>query len=454
MLRGGETVLAAVSGGADSVALLHVLHSLAGEWAWTLHAVHVHHGLRPEADADAAFVRDLCAQLGVALHVERVVVRQGPPWEGLEAEARRARYRAFRDVAQRIGAHRVATAHTADDQAETVLMRLLEGAGPRGLAGIARARGLYVRPLLDVRRAQVEAYLRGRGVPWVDDQSNFDTRMLRNRIRHEVLPFLTRVVEPSLVERLCRSATLVRSMVEDLEAAAVRELRRLGREEAGGWVLPMPELGSLPRELAAETVRQAARALGHPGSMRGHAQRALRRLLVSASTPGVLRAGGLMVERSGRWLRVGPERLPSLRSHDFPVPGELSLPEIGLVLEARSFPRHERYVMPRGTQLVAFDADALPPRLQVRPRRRGDRFAPFGGPVERRLKSFLIDAGVPRWERERVPLLEAAGDIIWVAGLRRGQAAPIRPETRRILEVTLRAGSSGGSPLAGVRRER
>src|SRR5262245_65811970 len=100
MLRGGDAVLAAVSGGADSVALLHVLHSLAGEWAWTLHAVHVHHGLRPEADADAELVRDLCARLGVPLHVERVVVRQGPPWVGLEAAARRARSRALQVVGQ------------------------------------------------------------------------------------------------------------------------------------------------------------------------------------------------------------------------------------------------------------------------------------------------------------------------------------------------------------------
>lgn len=454
MLQGGETVLAAVSGGADSVALLDVLHSLAADWAWVLHAVHVHHGLRPEADADAGFVQALCTRLDVPLHVERVVVRREPPWDGLEAEARRARYRAFRDVAQRIGAHRVATAHTADDQAETVLMRLFEGAGPRGLAGIARTRGLYIRPLLDARRAEIEAHLRGRGIPWVEDASNLDTRMLRNRVRHEILPFLSRVVEPSLVDRLCRSAALVRSMIDDLEAGAARELRRLGRKETGGWILTMPELASLPRELAVETVRQAARELGHPGSLRGHGQRGLRRLLASGSGRGALRSGGLTMERSGRLLRVGPERLPPLLPHDFPMPGELLLPEVGLVLEARSFPRDDRYVVPREASRVAFDADALPPRLQVRARRRGDRFVPFGGPAERRLKSFLIEAGVPRWERERVPLLEAAGDIIWVAGLRRGQAAPIRPETRRILEVTLRSGSSEGSPLAGVGRER
>jgi len=135
------------------------------------------------------------------------------------------------------------------------------------------------------------------------------------------------------------------------------------------------------------------------------------------------------------------------------VPGELALPEVGMMLEARSFPRAEDYMAPREAGRAAFDADLLPSRLHVRPRRRGDRFTPFGGPADRRLKSFLIDAGVPRWERERVPLLEAAGDIIWVAGLRRSRAAPVGPGTKRILEVTLRPETTVRSPLAGPSRE-
>jgi len=453
MLRGGETVLVGVSGGADSVALLDVLRSLASEWSLALHAVHVHHGLRSEADADAEFVRDLGAQMGVPVHIERVSVRREPPWEGLEAEARRARYAAFREVAARVNAQRVATAHTADDQAETILMRLLEGSGPRGLAGIAPARGLLIRPLLGVRRADVEAHLRARGLGWVEDASNRDTRFLRNRIRYVVLPFLAQAIEPGIVEHLARSAALVRGMVDDLEQVAARELPRLGRRGAEGWVLNVSELAGLPREVAVETVRQAARDLGHSGALRGHAHQALRRLLMPGPVRGALRSGGVTVERSGRRLRVGPGRLAPLAPREFPVPGDLALPEAGLVLEARCFPRTPGYVVPREALQAAFDADLLPPRLQVRARRRGDRFAPFGGPAERRLKSFLIDAGVPRWERERVPLLEAAGDIIWVAGLRRGRAAPVSPGTTRILEVTLRSESPLRTPLAGLTPE-
>ena len=449
MLRGGEAVLVAVSGGADSVALLDVLHALAPELRLTLHAIHVHHGLRAQGDADAAFARGLCAERGIPFRLERVAVKQEPPWEGLEAEARRARYAAFREGARRIGAARVATAHTADDQAETVLMRLLEGAGPRGLAGIAPVRGLYIRPLLGARRADIEAYLRARGLAWVEDASNRDLRFLRNRIRHEVLPFLAEAVERGIVLHLARSAALVRSLVDESERVAARELPRLGRRGPAGWVLSVADLARLPGEAAAETVRQAARDLGHSGTMRGHAQKALRGLLMPGAARRALRSGGVTVERSGSWLRVGQGRLPALAVYELRVPGELPLPEVNLLLEARCFERVEGYAAPRERDRVAFDADLLPGRLRVRGRRPGDRFAAFGGPAERRLKSFLIDAGVPRWERDRVPLLEAGSDIIWVAGLRRGQAAPVGPGTRRILEVTVRSVVTLTSPLAG-----
>ena len=437
MLRGGETVLTAVSGGADSVALADVLVSLVPELDLKVHLVHVNHGLRPEADAEQLSVERLAGDLGVPCHVERVTVRREPPWEGLEAEARRARYGAFRAVAERIGAQRIATAHTADDQAETVLMRLLEGAGPRGLAGIAPVRGLLIRPLLEARRTDVEVHLRARGLAWMEDVSNRDPRFLRNRVRHDVLPFLERTVDPGIAAGLARSAGLVRALMDDLERAGERELARLGRRGGAGWVFGIADLRALPREIAAETLRAAALSLGHSGAMRGAGQRALRRLLAPDIPRGLVSAGGLVMERSGRWLRVGRGRLADLEPREFVVPGTLALPEIGAALEARCFEAGAGYVVPRDGDTVAFDADRIPSRLTVRARRRGDRFMPWGGAQERRLKSFLIDAGVPRWERARVPLLEADGDLIWVAGLRRGQAAPVGPGTTRILEVTL-----------------
>ena len=437
LLRGGDIVLAAVSGGPDSVALLDVLCALRVTLGLSLACAHVHHGLRPEADGDAEFVERLADRLDVPFHLERAMVRRAPPWEGLQAEARRARYAALAVRASALNATRIATGHTADDQAETVLMRLLEGAGPRGLAGIAPARGAFIRPLLETPRDDILAHLRSRGLGWVEDATNRDRRFLRNRVRHEVVPFLGDVFGARAVESLCRSAALTLALITALDRQAETELRRLATRSSCGFVFPVVALERLPEELAAETLTLAACELGESRSRRAAAHRAIRRLLRAGAPPSAVRLGRLSIEKSGAWLRVGPSVLPPLIPRRLHVPGTLELTEIGARLDARCFERGPDFVPPRETSRVAFDAERLPPVLDVRGRRTGDRFAPFGGCGSRRVKSFLIDAGIPRWDRPRLPLLESAGEIVWIAGVRRASAAAIRADTKRILEVTL-----------------
>jgi tRNA(Ile)-lysidine synthase len=198
MLTGGETVLVGVSGGADSVALLTTLHALAPTWRLHLRVLHVDHGLRPDSAVDAQFVRRLGERLGVPVDV--AVVQLGPG--SVEAAARAARYTALETVADRVGATRIALGHTADDQAETVLMRLIEGAGMRGLAGIPAVRGRIVRPLIEARHRDAVAELEAAGVPWVEDPSNHDPKFFRNRVRHELLPLLAAAYEREIVSRL------------------------------------------------------------------------------------------------------------------------------------------------------------------------------------------------------------------------------------------------------------
>jgi tRNA(Ile)-lysidine synthase len=439
MLRGGERVLVAVSGGADSVALLDVLSALREPLQLTLAVVHVDHGLRPEAAVEADAVRRLCDALGVACHVERVEVRRAPPWEGLEAESRRARHAAWDRVARRVDAGRIATGHTADDQAETVLMRLLQGAGPRGLGGIAPVRGRLISPLIETRRGAILEHLRGRGLPWVEDPSNHDVRFLRNRIRHDLLPFMAELTGASVVEALGRSAAAARALVADLEARARADLRDVATREAVGFVLDADALEARPVELSAEIVRQAAALLGETRPLRGAAQRGLRMLLATPPRRRAVRLGRLMVERSGQKLRVGPGALAAVVPRTWAVPGPLELPEVGCRLVARLVPRGSDYAVPREPTRAAFDADALPATLAVRARHAGDVFFPFGAPAPRRLKAFLIDAGVPRWERPRTPLVTAGGEIVWVAGVRRGHVAPVTAATTRILELAIEA---------------
>ncbi len=433
MLAGGETVLVGVSGGADSVALLHALRALKPRLGLGLHVLHVHHGLRPEADSEAAFVEDLGRRWDIPVRVERVLVAH-EPGQSLEAQARAQRYGAFRRWAAALGASRVALGHTADDQAETVLMRLLEGAGPRGLAGIPPVRGLFIRPLIETRRREIEAELRRSGLTWVEDPSNRDPKFLRNRIRHDLLPFLAAAYNPQIAEALCRAAALVRGLVSEVEGLAAGELDRLAEADDGGLALSRAALRALPAGIGEEVLRQALHRLGEGRPLRAWAQRALRRALEPAS-PAPLRLGRVWLEVSGDRIRFSLRPARALREAVLHVPGSLLLPEAGLSLVVREFDRPDFYTPPTDRWTVAFDRAGLPDTLSVRSRRRGDRFHPFGAPGAKRLKAFLIDAKIPRWHRDRLPLLVADGEIAWVVGVRRGAIAPVTPVTRRIVEV-------------------
>lgn len=434
MLAGGETVLVGVSGGADSIALLHCLRTLAPEFGLTLHVVHVNHGLRAGADADQAFVEELARQWGVPCSVERVAV----PTVGrsLEAAARAARYAAFGRVAEGIGASRVALGHTADDQAETVLMRLLQGAGPRGLAGIPPVRGPYIRPLLEVRRYQIEDELRRLGVTWREDPTNQDPKFLRNRIRHDLLPFLADGFHPRIVEALCRAGALTRTLVSELEALAARELDRLAVSRGHELLLPLGDLRTLPPGVGEEALRQALSRLGEKGPFRAWAQRTLRHLLEDEGPAGPVRVGRVLLERSMAQLRVSREAPTALPERQLQVPDCAAVPEVGVIIEARAFDHPAGYDPPTGRWRVAFDRDCLTGQLSIRSRRPGDSFHPFGAPGSKPLKAFLIDVKLPRWERERLPLVVAGGEIIWAVGLRRSAAAPVTRATRHLLELS------------------
>jgi tRNA(Ile)-lysidine synthase len=438
MLAGGERVVVAVSGGADSVALLRVLATLAPRLHLTLSVTHVDHRLRPGSAADADFVRRLGARLGVPVEVVVVDVRPGA---GPEAAARVARYAALEAAAERVGAARIAVGHTADDQAETVLMRLLQGAGARGLAGMPPVRGRIIRPLLECRRAEIVAELESAGLSWVEDPTNRDPKYLRNRIRHELLPLLTSAWEPAIVDALNRVALRTRAVVDALDAVAALEIERASVDVDGAVILRRDRLAGLPADVGAEVLRRAAMRAACRDSrapVRAWAHRGLRRVLAEPPPRGRFAVEGAGIEVSGNLIRVGPTPAAPLHERTLSVPGRVTLPEIGLAIEARLAAATD--AAPRGgPDRVVFDAARFPRAVVVRARRPGDRFAAFGG-GGRRLKNVLIDAKVPRWARARVPVVQTpgtGGEIVWVAGLRRAAAAPVTAETREVVELRL-----------------
>jgi len=433
MLAPGDTVLVALSGGADSSALLLLLSRLAPDLGLTLRALHVDHGLRPDSARDADAARALGRRLGVPVDVVRVAVTGTG---SIEEAARRARYAALEAHADAIGAARIAVGHTADDQAETVLMRLLEGAGVRGLAGIPPVRGRIVRPLLALRRRELVAELQAAGLEWIEDPTNRDPKFLRNRIRHEILPYLAAAHDVDVVTALNRVGAQARETTDALARLAARELSRLATMRAGEVVLPRAGLAALPAPAAVEVLRLAAAWAG-AGPLRRWAYRGLARALAEPPPRRAFSLGAVIVEVSGGLVRLARERSAArLAARSVLLPGRTEVPEADVVIEARLV-EPPAGAAPWSPSRAAFDADGLTFPLTVRGRRPGDRFRPWGGPGERRLKAFLIDAGVPRWERDRVPVIESGGTIVWLAGVRRGALAPLTHSTRRVLELTV-----------------
>src|SRR5207247_570293 len=269
---------------------------LAGPGRLRAPSSHLDRQPRPDPPADADFVRALGARLGVAVDGVTVTVDSRG---SLEAAARESRYAALEGGAARVGAHRIALGHTADDQAETVLMRLLEGAGVRGLAGIPPVRGRIIRPLIELHRAALEAELRRAAIPWVEDPTNRDPKFLRNRIRHELLPLLADSYNPAIAGALTRVSTLARDTIAALDRAAAAELARLATFEVGAVTLPLGPLRALPRQIAAEVLRQAAERLGSRAPLRAWSHRGLRRALTVPPPRRPFRLAWVTIEVSG-----------------------------------------------------------------------------------------------------------------------------------------------------------
>lgn len=435
LLGRGDRVLVAVSGGPDSVALLHALSALRPDYGLSLVVCHVHHGLRAEADRDAEFVRGLGARLDCPVTVEYVAVPLGGGRSPEEA-ARAARYAALDRAARAANAARIALGHTADDQVETVLMRVLQGAGPRGLAGIPARRGRLIRPLLDVDRAAVLAHLAAHDLPWVEDATNRDPKLLRNRIRHELLPLLAAHGWPRIGVALRRLALASREAVEALDALLAPRAAGLVRPWPGGWAVELAALEGLPPGAVKALLRLALLEVA-PAGLRAHHLAALAALVGAPAGARVRLPGGLVVERAREGLWVGL-RLGSPAPVPLVVPGETALPAARLRLQADIVPPGRGRPADPAWE-VWFDAERLPGGLAVRPHRPGERLAPFGadGPV--RVSRLLAEAGAPRAARGAWPLLVAReGDreeVLWVIGVRRGRAAPILADTRAMLRI-------------------
>ena len=437
----GETVVVAVSGGADSVALLDIL-SRFEEQPLRLVVAHLNHGLRgEESDGDQEFVSRLAARYGFPCESRRVDVAglSQSLRISLEDAGRRARYLFFDQTAQAHQAASIALAHHRDDQAETVLIRLLRGAGGAGLSAMGScARGMLKRPLLRTSRAEIERYLKGRGLSWRTDASNADTTILRNSIRHELIPLLARY-NPKISERLAATAEILASDEQLLEGMTEAAYARLNRPEATGPMLDVEQLAAEPRGLRLRLYRRALCEL------RGDLQRiglghleAIDRLVASGRPNSRLKLPGeCTVARSYGALRFtdGAERPHPGFALTIEGPGSYPLAVGGsLLVQGVARPAS----LDPGSRLVAYlDPAAAPFPWLVRGFLPGDRFRPLGMTGAQKIKDLFINEKIPVSARCRVPLLLSAGRILWVCGVRLGDDARIGAPEGAVLRVEI-----------------
>jgi tRNA(Ile)-lysidine synthase len=412
-------VLVAVSGGMDSVVLLHLFRFTPG--APRVTAAHFDHAMRAGSAADAAWVRGLCAAWGVPLVEGRA--------EGdlrTEDEARRARYRFLRGAGRGAGATHLATAHHADDQAETVLFRALRGTGIAGLAGIPERDGWRVRPLLPFWRAELRRYARGHGVRWRRDPTNHRPGPARNHVRHDLLPRIERTLAPAARRSLVRLAAAARAAEAEWEEAVRRAEADAVRWDAEGAALVPERLAVYDWPVAARVLR---RVLRHAGVVPGRAgTRSALQFIIRARSGRVFRLPGGTHRLRAEPGAVRVEAVPGPPGRDEAVVVEGAAGEAALRLAGREMRARWRTGEPGpdGPLAVSLDAAALRLPLALRAWRPGDRMRTRGG--TKKLKKLFLEARVPAHRRGAVPVLEdAQGRVLWAAGVARADLAPPVP---------------------------
>lgn len=444
LLEPGESVVVAVSGGADSVVLLHCLLRLRAQYSLTLHVAHFDHGLRETSRQDALFVEELAASWGLSATTETWTGGAGQG-RSVAAEARRARYRFLDELASQVGATKIALGHHRDDQAETVLLHLLRGSGLRGLRGMLPLReGRLVRPLLGVGREDIEAYAKVHKLSFSEDPSNRDLRYLRNRIRWQLLPLLQREYNPSIARTLARMAAHVAEDEGYLDEGAGQTFNALVDFQGTRICMSLGALRGLAPAIRRRILERAIWSVA-PGAYLTTAHlEAVERLTTPGGPSAVTLPRNLRAWRSGGFLYLG--RPAGVRRssvyEELRVPGETVIREWGVGVEATILPRSLAEHPPNRPDRAYIDWKQVLSPLLIRSWRPGDRFRPLGLKGNKKLQDLFVDAKVPREDRERVPVVVDQKGILWIPGFRIDERGRVGEATEMVLVLTIHRGEN------------
>lgn len=441
MLQKRDKVIVACSGGPDSVALLHLLNQIKENYDLKLIVAHINHKLRgQESDEDERFVKRLAQELKLNFHTRSFDVAKIARRKKLSIEeaAREVRYQYLDKLAQRLKASKIALGHNADDQAETVLMRLIRGTGALGLTGMSIVRGKIIRPLLQIKREEIEEFLKEQNLDFRIDSSNLRQDYLRNRIRLKLLPHLKRNYNPKIIDILNRTASILSAQEDYLEKKILKEFGRVAKSQKEKISLDLDKLFSYDIFLQREILRLAIDQLEGGVFKTGFSQ--IERILSLAQQ----RKAGRRVFLSQNILaEVSASRLNLYKvkktEKDQPIdfPGIAVLERFGIRLDSEIIKKGNLKEKPYSKdEMTAFlDWDKLKPPFVLRNPWTGDRFNPLGMKGTKSLKDFLTDLKVPRYEKEKALVLTSKNRIVWVLGYRIADQFKVQKNTREILKI-------------------
>ncbi len=442
MLSHSDRVLVGLSGGPDSVCLLTVLERLKPEFDLHLSAVYIDHGLRPdETPYEIEFCRDLCGSLDVSLSTKHVDVKSLLKNKSVNKQeaARELRFNAFNETAYEVKTNKIALGHNADDQAETILMRLFRGTGPSGLSGIPPVRKNIIRPLLEIERTEIEKFLENEGIAFIIDSSNLGDEYSRNKIRHLIMPVIKKM-DMDFIKTISRTSEIFREEERYFEMLVTKILMKMISRKTDKAI----ELFLTPME-AMDTVllrRVLRRAIDETKGLRGigliHIEDIMNLIKSGKSGDRVYLPGDMRAIKSYAILIITSEKPHKLGTYTLESQGEIVLKESSIVLNFRIINIDETDSYGDGKKTAVIDADKLSFPLTIRARMPGDCFYPIGFGKRKKIQDYFVDEKIPREERDSIPLLINNNEIVWVIGYRVDERYKVDKNTKRVLKFEIK----------------
>lgn len=442
MIKAREHIVIGVSGGHDSITLLHILNQLSIDMNFKLHIAHINHGIRgAESDGDEAYVAQLAAKLKIPFYSKKVNMDEYAKANKLSSEeaGREIRYSFFRElINEKLGSGKIAVAHNRNDQAETVLMRLMRGTGIDGLCGINYVNGDIIRPLLNISRGEIEEYCRVSGLNPRIDKTNFENIYARNKVRLELIPYIEQNFNPNLIDTLWRLTATVKRDAEYLNKIADAEYKRIGIGEAAECImLNNVEFKALDTSIKYRVLRIGISKL--LGSLEGISEIQLSRAVAlsekakTGKSVNIIR--GIVAKLSYDKLSLEKSEKTREISYNYKIGFNqtLKLPELKGSLRSEVLNIEDVFFEKNDKYMKYFDYDDIKEGIYVRSRLPGDKVQLNGMSGRKKLKDYYIDEKIPKGKREQIPILEIDGEIAWIIGYRLGEKAKLKPSTKRVL---------------------